>query len=257
MSTDAPGELQALRAQLGAAHADAEDMARMVSHDLRAPLRHVLAYGEVLREMVASGEDVAPALAQLDRSSRQLGDMLDAVLALVRLSGAPLQPGLTDGALLVAEARRAAEAALPAADRARAIRWDIAPGLPPVPGDALQLRQALAALLANALKFTRPVAEPRIQVDGTVLPGGGVQLCVRDNGAGFPSAQAARLFQPFARLHGTRFEGLGTGLALVQQVMRRHGGSAHAEGAPGQGCAVWLTLPQAAAAAAGSGTSPA
>lgn len=251
MSADGPSQLQALRAQLGAAQADAEDMARMVSHDLRAPVRHVLAYGEVLREMAASGEDLAPALAQLERSSRQLGDMLDAVLALVRLSGAPLQPGLTDGALLVAEARRAAEAALSAADRARAIRWEIAPALPPVPGDAAQLRQALAALLANAVKFTRPAAEPCIQVDGMALPDGGVQLCVRDNGAGFPPAQATRLFQPFARLHGARFEGLGTGLALVQQVMRRHGGSVRAEAAPGQGCTVWLTLPQAAAAGSG------
>lgn len=255
MSAAGPSELQALRAQLGAAQADAEDMARMVSHDLRAPVRHVLAYGELLREMAASGEDLAPALAQLDRSSRQLGDMLDAVLALVRLSGTPLQPGLTDGAVLVAEARRAAEAALPEADRARAIRWEIAPVLPPVPGDAAQLRQALAALLANALKFTRPVPEPCIRVDGAVQPDGGVQLCVRDNGAGFAPAQATRLFQPFARLHGARFEGLGMGLALVQQVVRRHGGSVRAEAAPGQGCTVWLTLPRAAAA--GSGTSPA
>ena len=255
MSADAASELQALRTQLGAAQADAEEMARMVSHDLRAPVRHVLAYGEVLREMVASGEDLAPALAQLDRSSRQLGEMLDAVLALVRLSGAPLCWSMTDGALLVAEARRAAEAALPEADRARTVRWEIAPGLPPVPGDAAQLRQALAALLANALKFTRPAAAACIQVDGAVLADGGVQLCVRDNGAGFAPAQATRLFQPFARLHGARFEGLGTGLALVRQVVRRHGGSVRAEAAPGQGCTVWLTLPQAAAA--GSGTSPA
>jgi signal transduction histidine kinase len=255
VSADAATQLQALRMQLGAARADAEDLARMVGHDLRAPLRHVRAYGEVLREMLASGEDVAPALDQLDRSSRQLGEMLDAVLALVRLSGAPFEPGLTDGALLLAEARRAAEAALPEADRARAVRWDIAPGLPSLPGDAVQLRQALTALLANALKFTRPAAEPCIQVDGAVLADGGVQLCVRDNGAGFPSAQAARLFQPFARLHGTRFEGMGTGLALVQQVVRRHGGTVQAEGAPGQGCTVRLTLPQAAAA--GAGTSPA
>ncbi|WP_326534024.1 sensor histidine kinase [Pseudorhodoferax sp.] len=255
MSPDATPELQALRAQLAAAHADVEDFARMVSHDLRAPLRHVMAYGEVLREMLQAGEDVAPALAQLDRSSRQLGDMLDAVVALVRLSGAPLQPGVTEGALLVDEARRLAEAAAPAADRARPIHWQIAPGLPSVPGDAAQLRQALAALLANALKFTRPVAEPRIEIDGAALPGGGVQLRVHDNGVGFAPTQAARLFQPFARLHGTRFEGLGTGLAQVQQIVRRHGGSVRAESQAGHGCTVWLTLPRPGAA--GSGTSPA
>lgn len=254
-ATDAAAQLLALRAQLHAARADAEDLARTVSHDLRAPLRHVLAYGEVLRDMLAAGEDVAPALDQLDRSSRQLGDMLDAVVALVRLSGAPLRPGMTDGALLVAEARRAAEAALPEADRARPVRWEIAASLPHVPGDAAQLREALAALLGNAIKFTRPVAEPRIAVDGALLPDGGVQLRVRDNGVGFAPAQAARLFQPFARLHGTRFEGLGVGLALVQQVVRRHGGSVGAVAEPGQGCTVSVTVPPAAAA--GSGTSPA
>lgn len=253
-ASDAP-QLQALRAQLAAAQADAEDLARTVSHDLRAPLRHVRAYGEVLREMLAAGEDVAPALDQIDRSSRQLGDMLDAVVALVRLSSAPLQPGMTDGALLVAEARRAAEAALPEADRARAVRWEIAASLPRVPGDAAQLRQALAALLANALKFTRPMADPCIAIDGTVQADGSVQLRVRDNGVGFAPAQAARLFRPFVRLHGSRFEGLGCGLALVQQVVRRHGGRAGAEAEPDRGCTVCLTVPPAAAA--GSGTSPA
>jgi signal transduction histidine kinase len=255
----AAAELQALRAQLAereralaAAHADAEDFARMVAHDLRAPLRHVLAYGDVLREMVEAGEDAGPALAQIGRSSRQLGDMLDAVVALVRLSRAPLQHGLTDGALLVDEARRAAETALPPADRARHIDWQVAADMPAVPGDAAQLREALAALLANALKFTRPVATPRIAVEGAALPDGGVRLCVRDNGVGFAPAQAARLFQPFARLHGARFEGLGAGLALVQQIVRRHGGSVAAEGAADQGCTVWLTLPGSAAAASGT-----
>lgn len=254
MSADA-AELQALRTQLAAAHADAADFTRMVSHDLRAPLRHVLAYGEVLREMLQAGEDVAPALAQLDRSSRQLGDMLDAVVSLARLSHAPLHAGVTDGALLVDEARRTAEAASPEADRARHVRWQIAPALPPVPGDAAQLRQALAALLANALKFTRPVAEPCIEVDGAALPDGGVRLRVHDNGIGFAPAQASRLFQPFARLHGARFEGLGTGLAQVLQIVRRHGGSVQAEGEPDRGCTVSITLPRTAAAA--SGTSPA
>ncbi len=235
--------LAAREAELAVARQDAEDFVRMVSHDLRAPLRHVLAYSGLLREMLAGGEDPAPALDTLERSSRQLGEMLDAVVALAQLAQAPLRPQSTPGALLIDEARRATESALPLADRARTMAWHIAPDLPPVHGDAAQLRQALAALLANAVKFTRPVAAPRIEIGAEALEGGGVQLYVRDNGVGFDAAQAARLFQPFARLHGTRFEGLGTGLALVQQIARRHGGSVRAEAVAGQGCTVWLVLP--------------
>lgn len=245
--------VELLRAQLAAAQADAEDLARAVSHDLRAPLRHVLAYGEVLGEMLQSGEDPAPALDQLARSSRQLGDMLDAVVALSRLAAAPLQPAWTDGALLLAEARRAAETALADPEQVARVRWQVGP-LPAVPGDPGQLRQALAALLGNALKFARPVAEPLIAVEGLTLPDGVVRLCVRDNGVGFAPEQAARLFQPFARLHGARFAGLGTGLALVRQVVRRHGGEVRAEAERDRGCTVWLSLHPAAAAA---GISPA
>ncbi|MFT3718895.1 sensor histidine kinase [Pseudorhodoferax sp.] len=250
MNAGPADELQALRAQLAAARADTEEFARMVSHDLRAPLRHVLAYGGLLREMLESGEDVAPALDTLERAARQLGERLDAVVALARLARAPLQPVHTPGALLVEEARRLALAALPEADRARTIAWQIAPDLPPLPGDAPQLRQALAALLANALKFTRPRGAARIEVGAAAAGDGGVRLYVRDNGVGFDPAHAAQLFQPFSRLHGARFEGLGTGLALVRQVARRHGGSVHAEGRPDQGCTVWLALPPLARPAA-------
>ncbi|KQP13633.1 ATP-binding protein [Pseudorhodoferax sp. Leaf267] len=229
--------------ELATARQDAEDFMRMVSHDLRAPLRHVLAYSSLLREMLSGGEDPAPALATLERSSRQLGDMLDAVVELARLARAPLQPVHTPGALLVEEARRGLQGQVPDADLARPVEWRIAPDLPALPGDATQLRQALRLLLANALKFTRHVPEARIEVGAAPVEGAGVQLYVRDNGAGFDPAQASRLFQPFARLHGPRFEGLGTGLAQVRQIVRRHGGQVHAEGAPGQGCTVTVTLP--------------
>jgi signal transduction histidine kinase len=254
--------LHTLRAQLAerdralaAAQADADDVARMLAHDLRAPLRHVLAYGELLREMFEGGEDPAPALAQLDRSSRLMGDMLDAMVSLVRLARAPWQPTLTDGALLVHEARRLAEAALQPSDRERAIDWRIAADWPAIAGDAAQLRQALAALIGNAVKFTRTAAAACIEISGERLADGGACVYVRDNGVGFAPTQAAQLFQPFARLHGNQFEGLGLGLTLVQQVARRHGGSVQAQGQPGQGCSVSLRLPGPAAAA--SGTSPA
>lgn len=243
-------EVQALRAllaqrelELATARQDADDFMRMVSHDLRAPLRHVLAYSGLLREMLAGGEDVKPALATLERSSRQLGDMLDAVVELARLARAPLQAVLTPGTLLVEEARRSLQGQVPDADLARPVEWYIAPDLPAVPGDPAQLRQAVRQLLANALKFTRHEPLPRIEIGTAPIDGAGVSLYVRDNGVGFDPGQASRLFQPFARLHGPRFEGLGTGLAQVRQIVRRHGGEVSAECAGGRGCTVSVTLP--------------
>ena len=230
--------------ELATARQDAEDVMQMLSHDLRAPLRHVLAYSGLLREMLAGGEDVKPALATLERSSRQLGDMLDAVVELARLARAPLQSALTPGALLVEEARRSLQGQVPDADLARPVEWCIAPDLPAMPGDPAQLRQAVRQLLANALKFTRHEAQPRIEIGAAPVDGdASVRLYVRDNGVGFDPLQAARLFQPFARLHGPRFEGLGTGLAQVRQIVRRHGGEVRAECAGGGGCTVSLTLP--------------
>lgn len=243
-SVPALQRLLALRDQeLAAARRDADAFMHMVSHDLRAPLRHVLAYSGLLGEMLAGGEDVAPALATIERSSRQLGDMLDAVVELARLSRAPMRPVLTPCALLLDEARRSLVGQVPEADLARPVHWHIDDDLPLLPGDPPLLRQALRALLANALKFTRHTAQPRIEVGASAIEGGGVRLVVRDNGAGFDPVQSARLFQPFARLHGPRFEGLGTGLAQVRQIVRRHGGQVQAEGATGQGCTVSVTLP--------------
>lgn len=229
--------------ELATARQDADSFMRMVSHDLRAPLRHVLAYSGLLREMLAGGEDVKPALATLERSSRQLGDMLDAVVELARLAHAPLQTVLTPGTLLVEEARRSLQGQVPDADLTRAVEWCIAPDLPAMPGDPAQLRQALRQLLANALKFTRHAAQPRIEIGAAPQGDAGVGLYVRDNGVGFDPVQATRLFQPFTRLHGPRFEGLGTGLAQVRQIVRRHGGEVRAECAGGEGCTVSVTLP--------------
>lgn len=253
---DAADTVQSLRQtlaqrehELASARQDVEDLMRMVSHDLRAPLRHVLAYSGLLREMLISGEDAAPAIATLERSSRQLGEMLDAIVELARLARAPLQPVLTPGMLLVEEARRGLQGQVPQADLARPVEWQIASDLPALPGDAALLRLALRQLLANALKFSRQAPEPRIEVGCLPAHDGFVGLYVRDNGLGFDPAQASRLFQPFARLHGPRFEGLGTGLAQVRQIVRRHGGDVRVEGVAGQGCTVSMTLPLQAVSA--------
>ena len=119
------------------------------------------------------------------------------------------------------------------------MQWQIAPDLPSVQGDAALLRQMLVELLGNALKFTRGRDLACIAVDGERDADGRVTLRVQDNGAGFNPAQAASLFGVFQRLHReTEFEGVGTGLAAVRAIARRHGGDASATATAGVGCTV-------------------
>jgi light-regulated signal transduction histidine kinase (bacteriophytochrome) len=239
------GELAALRARLAACEAElaqarqgAEDFLRMVSHDLRAPLRHVLAYSGLVREMLAEREDPTAALGTLDASARQLGQMFDAVVEQARLAVAPLVVTTVPTGLVVQEVRQA----LAPETAGRDIDWAIAGDLPDVPGDVAQQRLVWRHLLANAIKFTRPRAPARIEIGWEPTPGGPC-FTVRDNGVGFVSARAGNLFQLFQRLHpASQFEGLGTGLAVVQQVVHRHGGTVGIDGGPDTGCRVRFTL---------------
>ncbi len=236
-------------AQLQDAHRDADDFQRAIGHDLRAPLRHVLAYSKLVREMQAEGEDPSAGLATLERSAGQLGRMVDGLVELARLGRASLSPCPVSAAALVAEARRHIAHTLSPADAARPVEWVVAADMPALIGDPVQLRLLWTQLLDNALKFTRPRAVARIEV--LWLPAEGdrpAAWCVRDNGVGFDAARAGPLGRPFQRLHGaTEFEGMGMGLALAQQVARRHGGSLQWDAVPGGGCTARLTLPGAPA----------
>ena len=118
----------------------------------------------------------------------------------------------------------------------------IDPELPPCYADAWLLRIVFQNLLGNALKFTRGVADRRIEV-GAETVDGETAFFVRDNGAGFPADRADRMFQMFQRLHSTdQFEGTGLGLAIVERIVHRHGGRAWAEGAVGEGATIRFTL---------------
>ncbi len=213
-------------------------MLRMVSHDLRAPLRHVLAYSSLVREMLADREDPGPALATLETSARQMGQMFDALVEQARLAQVPLALAPVSTAALVQEVR---QALVPEA-AGRQVEWAIAADLPDVQGDAAQLRLLWRHVLANALKFTRPRAVARIEI-GWQHTAHGPQFTVRDNGVGFVAARSGGLFRLFQRLHSaSQFEGLGTGLAIAQQVVRRHGGSVQIDAAPDAGCNLSFTL---------------
>ncbi|NMM77614.1 ATP-binding protein [Acidovorax sp. SRB_24] len=232
-------------AELRAAH---EDFLRAVSHDLRAPLRHITSYGplvaELLQDCGLQGEELQEAqgfLATMDQSARRMGRMLDGLLALSRIARAPLQRQPVALADLVAQA----QAAVAPLARGRAVAWQIATAAAVLHGDPALLRQLLTELLGNALKFTPGRAPARIAIgversaDGT-----GATLSVQDNGVGFDAAQAAGLFGVFQRLHReTEFEGVGAGLAAVRAIARRHGGEAQATAALGAGCTVRVRFP--------------
>ncbi len=267
-------EVARLRAELDAARQEQEAFLRAVSHDLRAPVRHILAYGRLARETVAQSNADPEALQFLDtiaQAGQQLGGMIDGLIQLGRIGAAPSTPGpVALGPALhgaVAQARAAAAAAPPPKSVAAktpaasgdgstpawidTVQWDLpaAEDCPVLWADTAWLHEVLVALLDNALKFSRGAQPPRIAVQVRSVPGDRVDITVQDNGAGFPAAQAGQLFQVFQRLHpASQFEGLGLGLARCRRLVERMGGTIGISAAPRQGCTVCLQLPAAGAA---------
>lgn len=213
--------------------------AGLASHDLLSPLRKAAIFAEQLRER---------AKDKLDDSSR---DLLNRLLASVGSMQA-LVDGLAalSRASAEAEPRRVLDLGLVAREALQELgplepgaRVDIE-ALPRARAEPGQMRRLLAALLSNALKFRRPGRPPEVRVSGRADGDGFVELLVEDHGVGFNMAQAARLFQPFSRLHGVReFPGAGLGLAVCRRIVERHGGSISAESRPGEGTTVRVRLP--------------
>jgi light-regulated signal transduction histidine kinase (bacteriophytochrome) len=248
---DAPA-LRALLAQRDAQLAEQaaalQEWMHAVSHDLRAPLRHITSFGPLVRELLQEAPGLEPEAQQealafldtMDQSARRMGRMLEGLLVLARIARAPLRPEAVDLAALVEQVRAAQVETVPG----RSVQWRIAPDLPSVQGDATLLRQMLTELLGNALKFTRGREPACIAVGGERDADGRFTLTVQDNGAGFNPAQSAGLFGVFQRLHReSEFEGVGAGLAAVRAIARRHGGDASATALPGEGCTVRVFWP--------------
>lgn len=249
--------VEALRAELARSQQQVADMSaaqeeflRAVSHDLRAPLRHVTSYGTLVREVLGDlPADVAQApelqealgfLAIMDQSARRMGLMIDGLLAITRATRAPLHCATIALADAVAQARTD----LAVAEAGRDVQWHLAPDLPVLDADAGLLRELLVQVLGNALKFTRGRAVAHIHIGAEPLAGGRVAVSVRDNGVGFDPARAGSLFGVFQRLYReTEFEGVGTGLALCRVIAQRHGAQITAAGTPGEGCQVRLEWP--------------
>lgn len=234
-------ELERLNERLKVSNKDLESFSYSISHDLRAPLRHLDGFLEMLEEDLAGALD-PKALNHLERvkaASRSMSRLIEGLLELSRSSLHDLEMIPLDLAPLV---RSVAEGLMTEAG-ARQVEWRIGP-LPSVTGDPVLLRALLENLLGNAFKFTSREPWAVIEV-GTVegLPGER-GFFIRDNGAGFDPSQAQRLFGVFQRFHrAEEFEGTGIGLANAHRIMQRHGGRIWAESAPGQGATFRVAFP--------------
>jgi signal transduction histidine kinase len=240
LSAELESRVRQRTAQLEATVRELEAFSYSVSHDLRTPLRAIHGFASMLEQQL--GDDLPPeALHSLERvkaGAETMGTLIDEVLKLSQLGRQPLAHTTVNLSALaheiVAELR----------DPDRDVEVSIQPGLR-VTGDEQLLRIALVNLIDNAFKFTRHTTNARVEITGT-REGQNLSMHIRDNGAGFDPKHADRLFRPFKRLHSeSEFTGTGIGLATVQHVIRRHGGTITASAAPGHGARFSLTLPAA------------
>jgi light-regulated signal transduction histidine kinase (bacteriophytochrome) len=245
MSTEldaAQQEIARLKLELERARAELEEFTYSVSHDLRASLRHVTAYVQVIREDLGSHADkgITSSLETVSSASRRMGLMIDGLTEFSRAGKADLSPAGVDTAVLLQELRRGLMAEL----AGREVEWVIATDFPLVSADPALLRQVWSRLISNALKFSRGRALASIEITWSPAEPGFCAFHIKDNGAGFNPRYQEKLFKVFQRLHSEReFEGIGLGLAMVRKMVERHGGAAWAQTDVDAGCTVSFTLP--------------
>ena len=225
-----------------AANEELEAFSYSVSHDLRAPLRHVVGFVELLQQ------DAGPSLSEkslrhlttISESAKRMGDLIDDLLAFSRVGRSEMQKTEVNLDELVRETLGDFQAET----KERNIAWTIHP-LPAVRADRALLRMVLVNLISNAVKFTGARAEAKIEIGCAPDGNGETVIFIRDNGAGFDPKYAGKLFGVFQRLHSQdEFEGTGIGLANVQRIIHRHGGRAWAEGVVDGGATFYFSIPK-------------
>jgi PAS domain S-box-containing protein len=228
--------------QLQAANQELETFSYSVSHDLRAPLRHILGFVDLLKK------DAGPSLSEnslrhlttISEAAKRMGDLIDDLLAFSRVGRAELQKTNINLNELVRETLGDFQAET----NERHIAWEIHP-LPPVRADRALLRMVLVNLMSNAVKFTGARAEAKIEIGSAPNGNGETVIFIRDNGAGFDPKYTGKLFGVFQRLHShEEFEGTGIGLANVQRIINRHGGRVWAEGVVDGGATFTFSIPK-------------
>jgi two-component system, chemotaxis family, sensor kinase Cph1 len=230
-----------LATELTRANKELEAFSYSVSHDLRAPLRHIAGYGDLLKE--EEGERMSEKsrrfLTNMLDSARFAGTLVDDLLTFSQMGRAALRPAPVDLAQIVQVIVREVESDV---SEKRHIEWVVG-DLPRVIGDAAFLQLALRNLISNAVKYTRTRESAKIEIFATRSDDEYI-IGVKDNGVGFDMKYGAKLFGVFQRLHrAEEFEGTGIGLANVRRIIERHEGRTWAEGWLGKGAVFWFSLP--------------
>ena len=240
MNVELEQRVEARTAQLTAANQELEAFTYSVAHDLRAPLRHIDAFSRILSEDFAAllPPEARRYLETIRNGSRNMSQLVDDLLNLARVGRQELRrKPIPLGGLVnevVADLKRETEG--------RHIEWHIRQ-LPIIECDPGLMKQVFANLLSNAVKYTRPREKTVIEV-GSSKANGNTAVFVRDNGVGFNMKYVDKLFGVFQRLHrAEEFEGTGVGLATVERILRKHGGSIWAESGLNQGATFYFTVP--------------
>jgi PAS domain S-box-containing protein len=227
-------------AELETANHELESFSYSVSHDLRAPLRHITGFVSMLKARANPNLDPESRdlLQSIAASADRMSRLIEALLKFSRTGRTELHKQHVSLSQLL----RSVQAEFKDEARGRVVDWRVEP-LPDVEGDPELLRQVLVNLVSNALKYTRPRPIPRIEI-GSRRDGPNVVCYVRDNGVGFDTSYTDKLFGVFQRLHRAKeFEGTGIGLATIRLIIQRHGGRVWAEGAVDKGATFYFSLP--------------
>ena len=235
-------ELTRRSTDLSATNKELEAFAYSISHDLRAPLRHMVGFTELLQKNSSSllDEKGRRYMMMILESAKRMGSLIDDLLAFSRIGRAETRETTVSLDQLVREVQNE----MSSETEGRNVTWKIE-SLPDLYGDRSMLKLVLVNLISNAVKFTRTRPQPEIEIGCTEKRKDGVVLFVRDNGVGFDMKYVNKLFGVFQRLHRPEeFEGTGIGLATVQRIIHRHGGQVWAEGQVGGGATFYLSFPR-------------
>jgi chemotaxis family two-component system sensor kinase Cph1 len=235
-------EMAEVATELGRVNKELEAFSYTVSHDLRAPMRHIAGYVDLVQDMEGKSlsERSMRYLSHVKEAAAYAGHLVDALLDFSRMGRSALKRSRVDTRVLVDEL----VTELKRQEQGRSIQWQVADDLPVLAGDPFLLQVALRNLLGNAVKYTRTRKEAQVRVSA-VRTAEGEGLEVADNGVGFQQKYVGKLFGVFQRLHQTEeFEGTGIGLASVRRIVERHGGTVWARGEQDQGAVFGFSLPR-------------
>ncbi|HZY16889.1 MAG TPA: ATP-binding protein [Ramlibacter sp.] len=234
-------EMNEVATELGRVNKELEAFSYTVSHDLRAPMRHIAGYVDLVQDMEGKqlSERAMRYLSHVKEAAAYAGHLVDALLDFSRMGRAALKRSQVDTRALVDEL----VAEYSRQEAGRVIAWEVDPGLPVLTADPFLLQVALRNLLSNAVKYTRTRKSPQVRIRA-IRNADGEGLEVADNGVGFQQKYVGKLFGVFQRLHqAEEFEGTGIGLASVRRIVERHGGTVWAHGEPDQGAVFGFSLP--------------